>query len=300
MQQDKVEVFIHRKKEECLKLIQYDIWDGIDSNSLRAWLRNFTTFDEKLFGACLLDWLVYRNDEQVVSMLYDLLTKHLHNQWRLDNNPLYSTSKNPLDLLCEKYGDIGFRYVTAVSNKDPGTKSGYHIVNVLNHSMGISSSWNIKAEEIKTKYESGVRTFLFIDDISGTGQQMSTVLEESKVFQLPDVNVYVLLCAAHEVGINKIVGDFPNAKVLCSEYIPKEASIFEHLPKAEFKLQNATEFHEWYNSFMEKKNVPLKNRFGRGDLGLVYAFQNNVPNDSLPLLYYNNDYLNNLLNKRGK
>lgn len=87
-----IEVFIKKKKDQCEKLIQFGIWRGIDSNNLSAWSKNFTSIEEKFFASCLLDWLVYRNEEQVISMLFDLFTKHLHNQWRIDKNPLYMSS----------------------------------------------------------------------------------------------------------------------------------------------------------------------------------------------------------------
>lgn len=303
MEQDKIEIFIKRKKDECLKLIQYRIWDGIDSNQLKAWLRNFTSLEEKFFAACVLDWLVYRSDEHVVSMLYDLLTRHLHNEWRMDGNPLYNVEKNPLDLLCEKYGEIGFRYVTAVTKSDPDTKSGYHIASVLNHSMGISSTWNIKAEKIENVYNEGIRTFLFLDDISGTGEQMSTVLKESNVFLYKDVHVYALLCAAHEKAVIKIKEDFPEVHVLCAEYIPEDSCFFEHIPIEQFDLKTVDDIREWYVNFMKGKGLkPKSNCLGRGDLGLVYAFQNNVPNDSLPILFHENEKNSfmYLLKKRGR
>ena len=41
------------------------------------------------------------------------------------------------------------------------------------------------------------------------------------------------------------------------------------------------------------------NIYGRGDLGLVYAFQDNTPNNSLPILHFHNENLSMLLNKRG-
>ena len=43
MQKDKADLFIRKKKEECERLIQLHIWDGIDSNSLRAWMKNFSS-----------------------------------------------------------------------------------------------------------------------------------------------------------------------------------------------------------------------------------------------------------------
>lgn len=50
---------------------------------------------------------------------------------------------------------------------------------------------------------------------------------------------------------------------------------------------------------MHRKGVHGKSALGRGDLGMVYAFQNSVPNNCLPLLYYESEKLSKLLNKRG-
>ena len=59
-----IEVFIKKKKDLCEKLIQLGIWRGIDSNNMRAWSKNYSSLKEKFLASCLLDWLVYRNEEQ--------------------------------------------------------------------------------------------------------------------------------------------------------------------------------------------------------------------------------------------
>jgi hypothetical protein len=41
-------------------LIDNKVWTGIKVQRLRAWLSNFRTKEEKYFGACVLDSLVYR------------------------------------------------------------------------------------------------------------------------------------------------------------------------------------------------------------------------------------------------
>ena len=294
-----IEVFIKKKKDQCEKLIQFGIWRGIDSNNLRAWSKSFSSIDEKFFASCLLDWLVYRNEEQVISMLYDLFTKHLHNQWRIDNNPLYNESENPLLLLKRQNSQNVLRYVTAVTATDKGTKSGYTIVGIMNHHLEISSKLNIKNEQIPQAYADGVRTFLFVDDLTGTGQQMKSVLRESRLSEYDDVYVYVMLCAAHEMGYNEILKEFPFVKVLFAEYIPSDDNIFIQLPFREIELKDSDEFKNWYVEFMESKGVKKNCSLGRGDLGLAYAFQSGIPNDSLPILYYTNEKLNRLLVKRG-
>ena len=63
---------------------------------------------------------------------------------------------------------------------------------------------------------------------------------------------------------------------------------------------NRDELRKWYEEFMKNKGARgTYNIYGRGDLGLVYAFQDNTPNNSLPILHFHNENLSMLLNKRG-
>lgn len=299
MYSHEIDIYFKEKKERSEKMIDYGIWRGVHSDDLGAWLKNFTSDEERFFAACILDWLVYRNDEHVVSMLYDLLTKHLHNQWRLDGNPLYNEEINPLIMARSKWNDPGFRYVTAVTKKDKDTKSGYHLARYLNQKLEVSTNWNIKSTEIDVAYQNGIKTFLFVDDIIGTGEQMNNVLCEAGVGNYSDVFVYVAVCAAHEEGIRTIHKSFPFVRILYAELIPKDSSVFIQFPTAEMGFENAEALKSWYINFMKKNGVDEAKSLGRGDLGLVYAFESNVPNDSLPLLYYENDKLKRLMQKRG-
>ena len=107
-----------------------------------------------------------------------------------------------------------------------------------------------------------------------------------------------MVCAGHEIGVNEVKKAHPNVKILCAEYIPNDSNLFYNLPANEFEKQSPQEMHDFYAEFMKEKGVKHGNVFGKGDLGMTYAFQHNVPNDSLPILY-ENEHLVNLLNKRG-
>lgn len=299
MENDNLKIFFKKKKSECEQLIRYRIWDGIDSNNLKAWLKNFKTEEERNFAALVLEWLVYRSNEHCKSMLYDVLTRLLHNQWRLDKSLLYDIHKHPLALLQEKYVDPNIRYVTAVTKTDPDSKSGYSMVRVLNNKFQTSTKWNIRNEQIPECYNDGIRTFIYVDDLIGSGEQIINVLKEAPIAAYEDLNVYVCVCAAHERGINNIHDIFPSVKILTAEYIPVATDIFANIYEV-LGYESRDALREWYESFMKTNGARgLYNIYGRGDLGLVYAFQDNTPNNSLPILYFHNDNLAKLLNKRG-
>lgn len=298
MENDNLKIFFKKKKTECEQLIRYRIWDGVDSNNLKSWLKNFSTQEEKNFAALVLECLVYRSNEHCKSMLYDVLTRLLHNQWRLDGSPIYDMHKDPLVLLREKYSDPKIRYVTAVTKKDPDSKSGYSMVRVLNNKFQTSTRWNIRNEQIEECYNAGIRTFIYVDDIIGSGEQIISVLEESPITAYEDINVYVCVCAAHEQGIHNINAKYACVKILAAEYIPQNTDIFANIYEVlGYESRNA--LREWYENFMKTNGAKGYNIYGRGDLGLVYAFQDNTPNNSLPILHFHNDNLSMLLNKRG-
>jgi len=299
MDNDNLKIFFKKKKAECELLIRYGIWDGIDSNNLKSWLRNFNTQEERNFAALVLEWLVYRSNDHCKSMLYDVLTRLLHNQWRLDNTPVYNIRTNPLKLLQDKYHDPNIRFVTAVTREDADSKSGYSMVRILNHTFQVSTKWNIKNDKIKECYNKGIRTFIYVDDIIGSGEQILNVLRESQINNYNDIYVYVCVCAAHEYGIREINEEFPNVKILTAELIPQNTDIFSNIYDV-LGYKNRDELRKWYEDFMRRNGVKSNyNIYGRGDLGLVYAFQDNTPNNSLPILHFHNDKLSMLLNKRG-
>ena len=299
MENDNLKIFFKKKKAECEQLIKYRIWDGVDSNNLKSWLKNFNTEEERNFAALVLEWLVYRSNEHCKSMLYDVLTRLLHNQWRLDKSPVYDMNKHPLVLLQEKYSDPNIRYVTSVTKTDPGSKSGYSMVRVLNNKFQTSIKWNIKNEQMAECYNKGIRTFIYVDDIIGSGEQIINVLRESPITTYKDINVYVCVCAAHEQGINNIKAEFPSVKILTAEFIPIDTDIFGNIHEV-LGYESRDALREWYENFMRTNGARGHfNIYGRGDLGLVYAFQDNTPNNSLPILHFHNDNLSMLLNKRG-
>lgn len=279
-------------------LIRLGIWEGVRIDDLLTWRKNFTTDTEKIFAAYVLDHLVYRNVQHMTAMLYDVLTRHLHNEWRLDHNLLYSESKNPLDILQQKYGPLSIRYMGAVKSEWSQTKSGYRIIHHLNHQLAINAKWNTKIDNISRDYLSCVRTFLIFDDIICTGEQMCEVLAEIDYNSVADAKFYVCVCAAHEQGIYRIKEEFPWVRIIYAEKLLNNTTIFDFVQTKTLGLDDTITLNDWYESFLEKINY-RGDKYGKGNLAMLYAFQEGVPNNSLPILYHNNDQFKLLLRKRG-
>ena len=279
-------------------LIRYGIWNGIDNDNLLSWKKNFTNDEEKIFAAYVLDLFVYRNQHHMISMLYDVLTRHLNNLWRQEGNPLYSETNTPLNMLSNKYDNSQIRYIGAIKRGWPQTKSGFRIIHLLTHHLQVCEKWNTTIYDIQKLYADGVKTFLIFDDIICTGTQMSEVLNEINYNQFSDARFYICLCAAHEKGIEKLESQHPWAKVVYAEKILDGTTIFDSIIPETLNLDENVTIKEWYHNFMKKVNFRGPNIYGTGDLSMLYAFCESVPNNSLPILYHKTEQFNPLLKKR--
>jgi len=291
-------VFYNNVKSRCGKLIEYGIWQGIDIYQFKAWLNNFQTERAQFFSALILDSMIFRSEEHVKSMLYDLLTRNLHNMWRLKKDSLYDANNNPLDLLKSRYPKIGFRIVTTVKGTDPVTKSGFHMVHLLNHQMNVRCEWIIKTDEINYYYNQGIHCFLLLDDIACTGEQIEDILNEIDITKYPEARFYIALCTIHEKALTILKEHFPSINIVYTEFLDNKNNFFESIPINETDYKNKQDAIDKYTIFLKKHNIIFKPPLGKGNLGLTYAFSHNVPNNSLPILHYENEQFKKLINKR--
>src|ERR1700680_2979551 len=80
--------YIEEVLERCRGLIQCGVWAGLHVVRLRRWLTNFRTDEEKYFAACILDHMIYRSEQQTVSLVRQLLQRTLADLTRQDLTPL--------------------------------------------------------------------------------------------------------------------------------------------------------------------------------------------------------------------
>lgn len=284
-------------KERCSKLIDYRVWDGIDKNRLDAWLKNFDSDKDRFFAACILDHLVYRSEEQTISMLYDLLSRDLDNLFRLNG---ISLDKSPLELLRDKYDchDPKFRIVSAVKPEDAASKSGYLMCNLIVHHLSVYDRWVITPGMIDREAESGIKIFVLLDDIICSGSQMKETIEKWNLTHKNDLIFCIAVCAAHEKGIHVINENYPNIKIAFTEKLKTEDSIFNHICLRDFDCETKEDIEEYYKTLMRKKNVRYGNLLGFANIALLYAFKHNVPNNCLPIIHYSNDTFSPLIAKK--
>ena len=129
--------------ERCRDLIDGGIWAGVHPIRLSRWLNNYQSDEERYFSACILDNLIYRSEQQTVSLTRQLLQRTLVDQARADAPPLGRVT-DWLGLLRSPAGrDPGVRLVVVVQRDDPPTKSAYVIARLMKRYLRINENWII-------------------------------------------------------------------------------------------------------------------------------------------------------------
>lgn len=282
-------------KDRCKDLVRYKIWNGLDVNRLEVWMKNFNTDSEKYLSACILDSLMYRSNSMTKSLIYHLFNVVLPNYTRLNPTPI-GVINDWFERFNSHRQDPGVRLVSAIREIDPPTKSANFILRLLSKEFNIKDSWIIYPNQMKYHYESGIRTFVFIDDFLGSGLQFSEIILEYNLNMIPES--YIIYCplVAHTTGVEFVEKSFNNAiPIVASEYLNEKMNFFDNF--FDNSPENAREFY--VKMALEKGIIKSRsdNEFGFGNLQVAYSFEHSCPDNSLNVLWHSSDNWNPLFNK---
>jgi hypothetical protein len=296
--QESIESYIQHVFQRGEMLIQNKLWDGLNIVKYRGWLNNFITMEERLLAALLIDRLIYRSNEHVMSMLIDLFTVCIPNSMRLNNDPYYQQNRKLWTRLCER-SDRHIRLVNT-NDKDKPSQSSGDLLNTVNHQMNLKQGNTIYLNQIDREYNKGVNTFILLDDMICTGEQMRTTLDQINFEQYPDVRFYIAVCCACDEGISYIHEKYPKIPIVFTEKLKvSQHSFFQSIDFGSIPFENMEKMKIFYEEFTKGKGFNPSSLYGKGNLALVYAFESSTPNASIPILYFRTAKFNQFLNKRG-
>jgi len=137
--------------DRCQSLINCGIWDGLDRLRLRTWLANFKTDEEKYFAACILDALIYRSENQTISLLRHLFQRILPDLARIkpDSSGALVDAYDKLKRVPAP-PEPGMRLVSVMKSSDPHSKSSPTLLRYLKRHLLIDERWMIKPSEMAT------------------------------------------------------------------------------------------------------------------------------------------------------
>ena len=275
--------------KRCKDLIAFDIWSGLELWKLDGWINNFKSPEERYFAACVLDVLVYRTDSQAVSLMQQLIQRTIPDIAMDSGLPKCLAEFE--DRSCQSASESGFRIVPVLKPNDPPTKSGPVLTRMLKRHLDVSQKWIVFPQNLQVKPPQSVEAILFVDDFLGTGHQFEEFIKEWSLEQLitDSCCVYAPL-VGHESGVKLLGTKFPNLKVCPVEVLGDEHAIFNEAAGIFPDGENTPEIaREFYYELLRNRGIQIHgpNRRGYGHLELTVAFENAVPDNSLPILWWN-------------
>lgn len=271
----------------CRELISYGVWSGIQQSRLKSWIANFRTLEERYFAALVLDLLVYRSDDQTLSLLRQLLSRVIPDHARISG--LSAAVRMTYQSVRTDKVDPKVRIVPVIPPGSSPTKSGPVIARHLKRTLRISERWVIYPEQVEAVLPS-LDAVIFIDDFLGTGDQFSDFLLDTQLAPHINSSCFIYGClAAHRYGIQSLQKMFPKLHIAAVERLDDSHALFHSdsgtFPDGENSAEKAKEF---YYSLLSDRGINISgpDRRGYGHLELAYAFQHSVPDNSLPILWW--------------
>ncbi len=256
---------------------------------LESWNRQFCDIEEQYFSACLLDQLIFRTTQQFEAGLRSLFHSNL-------NGALFANSEDlQLFKQISSRRDPSLRLVPVICETDPPTKSGPLVLRRLQRTLQLNQKWMCwpwqAAELAKQKI---IKTIIFVDDFLGSGTQFTKFFQQWN-FPEQDTQISYIYSpvVAHEKGIAHLGEKLPNLRVVSAEMLGDSHSFFsdtvwDRLGQGYITARDAK---DWYINFVTTKKIIPNNTgaLGYGDLALTFGFSHSSPNNSLPILWYETD-----------
>lgn len=292
------EVYTSTVIQRCEKLIQFNLWQGVDKRTLHLWLRNFESSEERYFAACILDSTIYRSNPQTYSLLRQLFQCVLPNvisDLNLDVNfPLPFISDWLVNLNRSTRFELSpkVRLVPVIRSDSP-TKSGFEISRFISRQLHINKDWIVSPGDVPELLDDGVEVIVFFDDFLGTGQQFIEFIDDENQIDISNTNVTFIYSplVAHYVGIEAIESRFQTIKVFPVEFLNDNNSIFsDECHCFDDGVNDVNKARDFYYEMLEKKSLDFSGyRNGFGDLELAYGFEHAAPDNCLPILWWCDD-----------
>ena len=267
--------------------ISYDVWSGIELHRLDQWIANFKTEEERYFAAKVLDALIYRSDRQTIALMKHLFQVTLPDYSRKMCLP--ESLRNPYSSMKDASKDPGLRVAPVLPDHSSPTKSGPTYTRDLKRHLRFSENW-ITFGSDAIQYLDQIDALIFIDDFLGTGQQFGEFLVTSGLSDdLAKANVIYAPLTGHYRAMERLRTDFPGLHVVPVEVLDDNHSFFsDQAGNFDDGLNSSDSALDLYHKLLVDRKIDVQGsaRQGYGGLEFVYAFENAVPDNSLPILWW--------------
>ena len=263
--------------DKCDYFSSIGIWPRKDTLDPDLWLTNFQS-DEEPHALYLLNAFMYFSTDLV--------------------NQIFSTSIRTIGRLMT--GDQWTRFldevlVTLVTGEVPSVTDSGHVFARKARSLGIPEGRIVSHDHVLRRMQAGFdQTVVFVDDFVGSGSQFTETWIRTQPYQHGSFKALAAASKAKfhycpafstQAGLTSIKEAHPEVTVNPGVLIPGNYGAFapdsivwpsKLRPTAEDFLQSAS----------IRAGIPEPNWRGFASLGLTIAFEDSVPDATLPLMYW--------------
>ncbi|WP_061250476.1 MULTISPECIES: phosphoribosyltransferase-like protein [Leptospira] len=286
--------------QRCRKFISYGFWTGLTDIRLSRWINNFQDDSDKYFACRILDNLIYRSDVHFKAylreMVYTSLPAILNQNYGIKEN-----GKKLHDKLIANDNEYKLRFVLSKGPNDHLSKSCFNVARQLDKNLRINKGIILNPSDLLTSFDPDCK-YVICDDFSGTGNQFIKNIEDNgeRYISLIHDNKNIIFhpMVIHEDSIKKINQVYP--KIIFG-YIEKLTQV-----NNVFSIENGI-FEDGENNIEDIKNHYLKmidqykitgvDNFGFCSQGLILAFEDAAPDNSIPLIWYSGERFSPLFNR---
>ena len=274
--------FFNEVETHCYLLIKNNYWDKIDNFTLKQWLENFKTDNEKYLASQILFHFQYRNEKAMLSMFKQIIQVYLPQ--KLDELGVYtipSIREWEEMLNTDKAFKLPFRFSTIDKEDKIGT-SGHALFRLYAQNNLI---YKDIGRVIDSSMQNDVKTIILVDDIAGSGKQFITFYEKHKKSFEKFENIIYCPLVAHEEGIEHIKNELSHIHIVPAEVLTKDEHSFYRISD---ELNSNDIFLSFYQEVVEK--LKIKFPLGFNEQAILYAMNISTPNNNLAVIYHNKQW----------
>ena len=245
----------------------------------------------------MLDNLIYRSRDQFVTLLKTMLNISLPS---LLAEKLSLNIAGVNHLIYGRTNSHKLLFVPTTSSYDITASSPYLARELAIH-LKVDEDSFVRFDDISNYTNDKNVILVFIDDICSTGSQFCRSVTKQLLTPLlaRKCKVFYAPLALHEVGRDRLITDCLTPGLIdgftCVEWLDKTYNCFSD--KSRFakwsKTSHGSDLRKYYLDFLEQNIPDMFNnnyeRLGYGKLSLLYSFYYRAPNNSLPIIWTEND-----------
>lgn len=298
--------------ENKIKILSEEVWEGhVNKSKINSWLDNFTGKHkphkvERLHALSLVSQFMYFGKKQIEALL-QALYRDLYRYPIIAELRKLNSDTTDQKIIEPLFQDtlIKTRFVSVGGASESGT----HLLYYFRQQTNLPADIIISGDQLlhyndnftTHKYLKTPERYVFIDDFCGTGDQFADNIE-SVVQQLkattPHLKFYYYPLFATSRALNKIRTAGFVDEVRCVMELDYSYECFH--PKSRY-FSDASELSTSREIFTQYGTVILPAApLGYGGCQLLLGFHHNVPDNTLPIIWMDNEKWTGLFTRHNK